>query len=81
LTAYIGDEIYFDAGLAIAESQLDFTDYVRPICLPTQPVDKVSISSTFLRTNFSNEHRFGSFFCYTCVEKGAKMTFVQKMRA
>lgn len=41
LTDYSDDYIYFDAGLAIAESQLDFTNYVRPICLPTHPVDKL----------------------------------------
>jgi len=40
--------------------------------------DQVSISSTFLRTNFSYERHFGSFFL-TCF--GFEKTFVQKMRA
>ena len=31
--------IYFDAGIAIAESEIKFSNYIRPICLPTKPVD------------------------------------------
>ena len=30
---------YFDAGIAIAESEIKFSDYIRPICLPAKPVD------------------------------------------
>jgi hypothetical protein len=32
---------YFDVGFAIAEREIKFSDYIRPICLPTQPVDKL----------------------------------------
>ena len=30
---------YFDAGIAVADRHIEFTDYVRPICLPMRPVD------------------------------------------
>jgi len=38
----------------------------------------VSISSTFLRTNFSYERCFGSFFYVHVTRKAAETTFVQK---
>ncbi len=38
---YDGDTVYFDAGIAIAERRVEFSDYVRPICLPVKPVDSV----------------------------------------
>jgi hypothetical protein len=41
LTDYDDDYIYFDAGIALAESEMKFSDYIRPICLPTHPVDKL----------------------------------------
>jgi len=31
--------LYFDAGLAIVAKEFEFSNYIRPICLPTQPVD------------------------------------------
>ncbi len=40
-----------------------------------------SISSNYLRASFLLEHRFGSFSSYMYIEKAAKTTFVQKMRA
>jgi V8-like Glu-specific endopeptidase len=30
---------YFDVGLAVADRFIEFTEYVRPICLPMSPVD------------------------------------------
>ena len=36
---YRSGRIYFDVGLAVAESRIEFTDYIRPICLPFKPID------------------------------------------
>jgi hypothetical protein len=36
---YDDDFVYFDAGIAIAERKVEFSDYIRPICLPVKPVD------------------------------------------
>ena len=33
--------IYFDAGIAVMEKKIDFSDYIRPICLPSHPVDSL----------------------------------------
>ncbi len=33
--------VYFDAGIAIAERKVEFSDYIRPICLPVKPVDSL----------------------------------------
>ncbi len=30
---------YYDVGLARTERRIDFTDYIRPVCLPSRPVD------------------------------------------
>jgi hypothetical protein len=32
---------YFDVGIAIAEREIKFSDYIRPICLPTEPIDQL----------------------------------------
>ncbi len=34
--------VYFDAGIAIAERKVEFSDYIRPICLPVKPVDALN---------------------------------------
>jgi hypothetical protein len=33
--------VYFDVGIAIAERKVEFSNYIRPICLPTEAVDKL----------------------------------------
>ncbi len=30
---------YFDVGIAVADRHIEFTEYVRPVCLPMSPVD------------------------------------------
>lgn len=32
---------YFDVGIAVADRDIEFTDFVRPICLPMRPVDDI----------------------------------------
>lgn len=32
-------EAYYDVGIAIAHNHIEFTEYVRPVCLPMSPVD------------------------------------------
>ena len=29
------NRVYFDVGIAIADKRIEFTDYIRPICLPS----------------------------------------------
>ena len=36
---YEQNRAYFDAGIAVADRHIEFTEYVRPICLPMTPVD------------------------------------------
>ena len=36
---YQSRKVYFDVGLVILDSHVEFTEYVRPICLPMTPVD------------------------------------------
>jgi len=31
--------VYYDVGLAVADRRIEFTDYIRPICLPFTPDD------------------------------------------
>jgi len=33
--------IYLDAGIAVLEKKIQFSDYIRPICLPLHPVDSL----------------------------------------
>ena len=37
---YISPLPYHDVALAIADAYIEFTDYVRPVCLPFQPIDE-----------------------------------------
>jgi hypothetical protein len=41
---------YFDVGIAIADRHIEFTNYVRPICLPMRPG-----LDFFIDTNFHIE--------------------------
>jgi len=36
---YAEGKSYFDVGIAIADRVVEFTDFIRPICLPMRPVD------------------------------------------
>ena len=38
---YLSEKAYYDVGIAIAQTPIEFSDYIRPICLPTKPVDDV----------------------------------------
>ena len=38
---YLSEKAYYDVGIAIAQTPIQFSDYIRPICLPTKPVDDV----------------------------------------
>ena len=45
------NQVYYNVGLAIADRRIDFTDYVRPICLPFQSThnpDDLAYSSVTL---------------------------------
>lgn len=32
---YKSNQVYYDVGLAIADRRIEFTDFIRPICLPS----------------------------------------------
>ena len=36
---YRQNQAYYDVGIAVADVHIEFSDYVRPICLPFRPVD------------------------------------------
>ena len=36
---YKPGRVYFDVGIATAEKPIDFTEYVRPVCLPYLPTE------------------------------------------
>ena len=36
---YRSGRIYYDVGLAIAERRIEYSDFIRPICLPFKPID------------------------------------------
>ena len=36
---YSSGRPYYDVGVALADYHIEFTEYVRPICLPMMPVD------------------------------------------
>ena len=36
---YVSGRAYFDVAIAVADQIIEYSDYVRPICLPTTPVD------------------------------------------
>ena len=36
---YVSGRSYFDVAIAVADQIIEYSDYVRPICLPTTPVD------------------------------------------
>ena len=65
---YVTDKAYFDVGIAIAESPIQFNEYIRPICLPVRPVDDadylegdlVTLAGWGLYYNIKNEVQIGS---------------------
>jgi hypothetical protein len=34
---YLDGKAYFDVGIAVADRHIEFTNYIRPICLPMRP--------------------------------------------
>ena len=36
---YISGRAYYDAAVAVADQLIEYTEYVRPVCLPMTPVD------------------------------------------
>ena len=36
---YRSGRIYYDVGLAVAERRIEYTDFIRPLCLPFKPID------------------------------------------
>ena len=36
---YVSGRAYYDAAVAIADKLIEYTEYVRPVCLPTTLVD------------------------------------------
>jgi hypothetical protein len=38
---YLEGKAYFDVGVAIADRSIEFTDFVRPICLPMRPGNNI----------------------------------------
>ena len=43
---YLEGKAYFDVGVAVAERPIEFTDYVRPICLPMRPGKRSGLTMT-----------------------------------
>jgi hypothetical protein len=37
----LSEKAYYDVGIAIAEKPIEFSEFIRPICLPLKPVDDV----------------------------------------
>ena len=36
---YVSGRAYYDAAVAVADQLIEYTEYVRPVCLPMTPVD------------------------------------------
>ncbi len=38
---YVNGKPYFDVGVAVADRIIEFSDFIRPICLPMRPIDDI----------------------------------------
>ena len=53
---YRAPRAYYDAAIAVVDRVIEFTDYVRPVCLPMTPVDDEDAAADDLVTLAGNKN-------------------------
>ena len=64
---YKHNEPYFDVGIAYTKTKVEYTPYIRPICLPMNPIGKKNNASKICNSYYADAD---SIYIYTLAPNG-----------